>query len=241
MDTIDETRVMPLAEILDPPPASDDSRGHRWNAARIPMSHRFTTLTDLTDVPRPVIERAQQFVLSWHSRHQPETAPESDFPADKVLLGQGLLLAGMSGHGKTSVACAMAQEVSLTYNVGILFAPMADYVRALGLQFSAKDQPAMQRGLSEAVAMLQRCADVPLLILDDVGKEHITASGVAKDEFDRLVRARKRRALPTIVTTNMGLETWQGAYGKAMTSFIYEAFPPIVVDSGRDLRKGRPA
>lgn len=238
--TMDDTRVIPLADLLDAPAPGEDNFDHlRWDAARIPMSHRFTTLAELTAIPADVMERAQSFFLDWHQHYLPENAPEDAYPADKNLLGQGMLLAGSWGHGKTSLACALAQAIAKEYKAGILFAPMADYVRALLISYSAREQanPLARKALAEAAIMLDRCANVELLILDDVGKEHITNSGVAKDEFDRLVRMRKRRALPTLITTNLSLEDWKAAYGGAMASFMFEAFPPVIVNAGRDLRR----
>jgi hypothetical protein len=74
-------------------------------------------------------------------------------------------------------------------------------------------------------------------VLDDLGKEHKTSSGWAEDTFDELLRARFNSGLPTIVTSNTPLSKWGTNYSEAMASFAYEAFIPIDVNSGKDLRR----
>jgi DNA replication protein DnaC len=61
---------------------------------------------------------------------------------------------------------------------------------------------------------------VKLLVVDDVGKEHRTASGFAQDEFDLLVRTRHNRGLATIYTSNIPLEEWSNQYSASMQNLI---------------------
>ena len=78
--------------------------------------------------------------------------------------------------------------------------------------------------------------NVRILVIDDLGKEY--GSKYDDSSFDEILRARYDKALPTIVTTNVRLENWEGKYGEAMASFAHEAFTrvPIV---GSDLRGAR--
>jgi DNA replication protein DnaC len=71
--------------------------------------------------------------------------------------------------------------------------------------------------------------NVQVLILDDIGKEHRTATGWAENQFDAVLRARFNAGLPTIVTTNVPLKDWGSVYGEAMGSFAHEAFIPLVI------------
>jgi DNA replication protein DnaC len=79
---------------------------------------------------------------------------------------------------------------------------------------------------------------VSLLVIDDLGKEHRTATGWAENTFDAVLRSRYNAGLPTIVTTNVPLKNWGEVYGEAMESFAHEAFLPInVVSMEGDRRK----
>jgi DNA replication protein DnaC len=78
---------------------------------------------------------------------------------------------------------------------------------------------------------------VRTFVLDDLGKEHRTASGWAENTFDELLRARFNSGLPTIVTSNTPLSRWEEQYGAPMASFAYEAFIILEVNSGKDLRR----
>jgi DNA replication protein DnaC len=77
-----------------------------------------------------------------------------------------------------------------------------------------------------------------VFILDDLGKEHRTATGWAENTFDALLRSRFNAGLPTIVTTNVPLKNWGVVYGEPMGSFAHEAFIPIAVKApGGDRRR----
>jgi DNA replication protein DnaC len=80
--------------------------------------------------------------------------------------------------------------------------------------------------------------NISILVLDDIGKEHRTATNWAEDTFDALLRSRYNAGLPTIVTTNVPLKSWGETYGEAMESFAHEAFLPInIVSTEGDRRK----
>lgn len=69
--------------------------------------------------------------------------------------------------------------------------------------------------------LLQDLLDrVQVLVIDDVGKEHSTASRWSEDSFDLLVRSRHNKGLVTIYTTNLPLSRWATQYSESMCSFI---------------------
>lgn len=78
--------------------------------------------------------------------------------------------------------------------------------------------------------------NVRVLVLDDLGKEYGTEYTSAG--FDEILRSRYDRALPTIVTTNVPLESWGRKYSEAMESFANEAFVRVAVGK-RDLRRAK--
>jgi DNA replication protein DnaC len=80
--------------------------------------------------------------------------------------------------------------------------------------------------------------NVWVLVLDDVGKEHASASGWQKNMLHHVLRTRFNNGLPTIVTTNIKREDWAGLYGDSTESFVHEIFSYLPVESSRgDLRK----
>lgn len=153
-----------------------------------------------------------------------------------------LLLEGRPGLGKTLLACARLNEkharivasipipesslrVLRQKKCPVYFIQLADW---LGLQhrlFRLHDEM-MRCDLepTECLEIDQLLEDlkykVKLLVVDDVGKEHRTASGFAEDSFDLLVRTRHNRGLATIYTTNIPLEEWSDQYSDAMQNFI---------------------
>jgi DNA replication protein DnaC len=80
--------------------------------------------------------------------------------------------------------------------------------------------------------------NIRVLVVDDIGKEHMSASGWQKTLVHDILRSRFNNGLPTIVTTNLPVKSWSAAYGEATGSFIHEAFVTIELESIRgDLRK----
>lgn len=76
--------------------------------------------------------------------------------------------------------------------------------------------------------------NVRVLVLDDLGKEY--GSDYNNTSFDEILRSRYDKGLPTIITTNVELDSWEKKYGKAMASFGFEAFRRVRI-LGEDLRK----
>jgi DNA replication protein DnaC len=80
--------------------------------------------------------------------------------------------------------------------------------------------------------------NIRVLVIDDVGKEHMSGSGWQKTMLHHVLRTRFNNGLPTIVTSNIPLEAWGAVYGPATESFAREAFVPIALKSPKgDLRK----
>jgi DNA replication protein DnaC len=75
--------------------------------------------------------------------------------------------------------------------------------------------------------------NVRILVIDDLGKEY--GSKYDDTSFDEILRLRYDKGLPTIVTTNVRLENWEGKYGEAMGSFANEAFVRVPI-IGADMR-----
>ena len=161
--------------------------------------------------------------------------------------GLGLLLVGKPGHGKTTLASVVLQEVMRKADPALWgstesFAKrpglFVDYPKLLRIQQRSWKEDGPEASLMEGVFGDAGNNSVSLLVIDDLGKEHRTATGWAENTFDAVLRSRYNAGLPTIVTTNVPLKNWGEVYGEAMESFAHEAFLPInVVSMEGDRRK----
>jgi DNA replication protein DnaC len=153
-----------------------------------------------------------------------------------------LLMYGKPGLGKTLLACATLNEYQSQFRppngvddsvitvlrqerFPVYFVQLAEWVglqiRSFGLQ---KEATAGIRDPTEYLEIDQLLQDlmrrVQMLVVDDVGKEHTTATGFAQDAFDLLVRTRHNRGLWTIYTSNVPLSQWSAQYSDSMQSLI---------------------
>lgn len=165
--------------------------------------------------------------------------------------GKGLLLWGEPGHGKTTLALSIVQELLTKFPADIFkaseghtlirpcyFATFNDIIDLKGNLIGGnvkEDKELLYQG------MLGECEDdaynIRLLIVDDLGKEHSSLSGWQSSLFHHLLRTRFNNGLPTIVTTNIKLENWASSYGDATESFANEAFYYLPIAVTEDLRK----
>lgn len=165
--------------------------------------------------------------------------------------GKGLLLVGRPGQGKTALALTIIQEIIRTLPLEAFdiaegkslvkpcyFTTFSDIIALKGSLISGATDEAERLFLG----LHGNCADdaynIRVLVIDDVGKEHTSASGWQSTLLHDILRARFNNGLPTIVTTNLPVKAWEAEYGEATGSFIHEAFATIELQSIRgDLRK----
>jgi DNA replication protein DnaC len=120
--------------------------------------------------------------------------------------GEGLLLWGSNGVGKTSTAVFIALEVRRR-GASVLF------VTAEGLR-----QAVLERELfDEGQLLMERAREVDFLVLDDLGKEHPGETGFTERLFENLIRVRSAAQHTTFVTTNLPM-TPEGDQPRALVN-----------------------
>lgn len=201
----------------------------RWNAARIPVQRRGRTVNDLA-LPEATLRAASEFVDSFAERYVPETTALEQFPEDRSLIGVGLTLTGMPKVGKTSLGCAILTEVAVTCLVrplSVLYTPWPDYMHFFNERHAwreAKNGIEHEDDLESLDAAMHRVEHDSLILLDDVGIERVTSSGAARDELSRIVRARYRRGLVTLVASSLAPASMHELYGAHLSDFLLGTF-----------------
>lgn len=106
---------------------------------------------------------------------------------DRLEAGQGLILVGGVGTGKTTVAVALSRSIEAKRNL-VLFTTVT------GLQ-------GMLREFDKAELLMKALHSAELLILDDFGAERPTEWSAS--QLFEIIDGRCQRDLPTIFTSNL--------------------------------------
>ena len=116
-------------------------------------------------------------------------------PSDDTDPGRnGLFITGPQGTGKTHLAAAIANQL-MQEGIGVICMTMIDLLDRIKETYAQRRQWDASEG-----DVLNTYKEVPLLIIDDMGKEPPTEWAVSK--IYAIINARYEAYLPTIVTTN---------------------------------------
>lgn len=192
----------------------------------VPKRFEDKRLGDLT--PGRLADSIADYVAGWEGH---------------AKTGLGLLIAGPPGRGKSLAAAVVLNEVRALGSNGY-FTTFVAYVKRLQTLMELRDAWA-KLGDQDAYDEWQGIRNIlkdqrnklPLVVVDDVGKEHTTTTRFAEDEFDFLLRRRFDKGLPSVITSNLAPERWAKTYNDSMGSFIYEAFVIIEVADRDDHRR----
>lgn len=207
----------------------------RWINSGLPKRLRGITLDDLLADWHTTPQLAAAHAYLRELPRQQHLDKRTGLPTDRAGYGRGLLLAGLPGTGKTTVAAAVSCSVRLTGR-GIYFTRYEDYLTARKAIFS---NHLPDEELSQAYNALDRTETAYLTVLDDVGHEHRTDSGFAADCLSQLLRTRFDTGRPTLITTNLTDAQWAQAYSQPLRSFLAQACRKIEFTSS-DQREARP-
>lgn len=177
----------------------------------------------------PKADDCREWLQNLRDHYVTDKRPLNEYPEDWSAIGRGLLFVGPAGTGKTSLATATLLEVYFEKRLPVFWLAYADYVALSIEQMTLQDkkEPEAQARWWEINNILQNALTAPVLLLDDVGKEHRTKSGYAESCLDLLLRQRHREARPTHITTNVKTHEWAQIYNPSMGSFIQEAFTHV--------------
>jgi DNA replication protein DnaC len=139
-----------------------------------------------------VLRRAKRFAA-----HFDALLPGRDKPLPKQ---NGFIITGPKGTGKTHIAAAIANYL-LQQGTPVICMPEHALYGRIKSTYESHD------GADEA-GVLRQYATVPLLVIDDLGKERATAWSAST--LFSVVDSRYEAALPLIVTTNYDIKALVG-------------------------------
>lgn len=132
----------------------------------------------------------------------------------------GLLLYGNTGTGKTFMACCIANAL-IDRGIGALVTTMDRLIGAMRENYEANKAD-----------ILERIQSIPLLVLDDLGRERSTE--YVCEKIDEIVDARYTAGRPTIVTTNKTMEAMKEPQEQLKRAYdrLLEMCAPVAVVGG---------
>jgi DNA replication protein DnaC len=146
---------------------------------------------------------------------------------DMLNRGEGLLLWGPNGHGKTSAAVIVAMEARRR-GASVLFV-QAETLRQASIEGTM---------FSDERSLIERAREVDILVFDDLGKEHTGESGYTERLFENLFRERSASKRVTLVTTNLSTKSpadkpnapsLKTRYIHSMLEVMREAMYPVLL------------
>lgn len=173
----------------------------RLRQARIPQKFLAKSLASFVardKTRKSLLLHAQGFIETFNPKVVGET--------------RGLLLKGIIGSGKTHIATAILSEVIKKGYSGLYY-NVPELLNALRDTYSRDAEEAEAR-------IIDKAADVELLVLDDLGAE--STSGWVRDRLYLIINRRYENLKATIVTTNLDEGELRQQVGERIVSRINE-------------------
>lgn len=135
--------------------------------------------------------------------------------------GEGIFLTGNPGTGKTHLAAAAANYIITTFGIPVKFGSFAELLEGIKNSFGGNEDVGRE------------LIDVPLLVIDDLGKER--QSEWSRSVLYRVINGRYENYSPVIITTNEPPEIVERNIGEATFSRIFEMCDGVSMN-GKDYR-----
>ena len=136
--------------------------------------------------------------------------------------GYGMVLWGNNGVGKTATASVCMKEAR---RVG---------KTAYFITMSRLIEDSIRRTMyNESLLVIDRCRQVDLLVVDDVGKENVDFTkekDTTEAMFEDLIRERNSNRRSSIVTTNLSPDNVIKRYGASFGRMLQESTPFIEIE-----------
>lgn len=114
--------------------------------------------------------------------------------------GVCMVLRGNVGTGKNHLACAIARQVSSKQGYSSLLLTVAEAIQRIRATWGDRDRQSPQ-STETHTEIIERFADVNLLILDEVGRQY--GSDAERINLFEVIDARYRAMRPTMVISNL--------------------------------------
>jgi DNA replication protein DnaC len=190
--------------------------GGRVSAARIPKQYRNELVKDSR------VRESEPALYASLDRYIKSFAKQ--FEDDQI---KGLYLySPNSGNGKTTTACALANEFIVRHYVGSIkrsikpsLQPAYFFdVNEWQTLYTEFNRPKVPNNIAERAAeeyyLKERIArEVPFLIMDDIGVREGVTEGYRAD-LHRLINTRNQKELPTIYTSNVPIQELERIFGE---------------------------
>lgn len=159
--------------------------------AGIGLEYQRYNIGDLESVSKKAVAEANEYLVN----------------ADYYMArGRGFIFQGDRGTGKTLLASILLKQL-LDRGIDGYFTTFNDMID----NFTSGWKDDQQKGWFDA-----RVRNIPLLVVDDIGKEYVGRVAVSQVMIDNIFRSRVNNALPTIITTNLTPEQMADRYSSAL-------------------------
>jgi DNA replication protein DnaC len=133
---------------------------------------------------------------------------------------KGMALLGSYGIGKTMLAAIVANKF-LEHQVPVIFVPTPELIGDLRVAQFSEDKQELEN-------KIHALSTVPVIVFDDLGKEKIT--DWVQAQYFRIIDARYRNKLATIITSNYSFEEISEKLGEAVSSRLLQMTRDHAID-----------
>ena len=125
----------------------------------------------------------------------------TEFPLRKIVDYKSLAITSNKiwGVGKTHLACAIAKELinRCQFENPVIYLTEPELLSRLRASFNKND------GVETEDSLMKRLTTIPLLIIDDVGKEEVADPRFVQRVWFNLINTRYDNLLPVMITANL--------------------------------------